>query len=245
VAVWGYFDERAERKGEVSMTEAQWVSSTSPRAMVEFLERVSKLSERKARLFAVACCRRAWHLFTGEHSRRAVTVAEWDIDGLTSKEAFAVAARGVAGVEQVGRLPPALIATDRAAWAALTGGRNVTTAGRTPLTAVSAVVDLLAFVSDKPEEEHRHQAALLRDIVANPFGPPPHLDPAWLRWQDATVLRMATAIYEESAFGRMPLLGDALMDAGCDDEAVLAHCRQQGAVHARGCWVIDLLTGRE
>jgi hypothetical protein len=95
------------------------------------------------------------------------------------------------------------------------------------------------------ETLYRTQHNLTRCIFGNPFVPPLHLDPAWLKWQDATVLRMATAIYEERAFDRMPVLADALLDAGCDEEAVLAHCRQQGSIHARGCWVLDLLLGRE
>jgi hypothetical protein len=54
---------------------------------------------------------------------------------------------------------------------------------------------------------------------------------------------MAQAIYEGWAFDRLPILADALEDAGCTDEALLGHCRQPGE-HFRGCWAIDLLTGR-
>jgi hypothetical protein len=92
--------------------------------------------------------------------------------------------------------------------------------------------------------ERAAHCCLVREIFGNPFAAPPHFDPAWLKWQDATVLRIATVIYEEGAFYRLPLLGDALMDAGCDEEAVLAHCREQEAAHVRGCWVIDLLLGK-
>ena len=63
------------------------------------------------------------------------------------------------------------------------------------------------------------------------------------RWRTADVLGIARGIYEDRAFSRMPVLGDALMDAGCDDPVVLGHCRG-GGVHARGCWLVDLLTGR-
>ena len=49
---------------------------------------------------------------------------------------------------------------------------------------------------------------------------------------------------EDREFGRLPVLADALEEAGCTTEAILSHCRQPGE-HVRGCWVVDLLTGRE
>ena len=75
------------------------------------------------------------------------------------------------------------------------------------------------------------------------FRPPPPIDAAWLQWNDGTVRRLAEAIYKERAFERMPLLAEALMDAGCDGEDLLDHCRRTGP-HARGCWVVDLLLGK-
>jgi hypothetical protein len=53
---------------------------------------------------------------------------------------------------------------------------------------------------------------------------------------------LAVGIYEERAFGRLPILHDALPDAGCNDEDILAHCRSEGP-HVRGCWVIDQILG--
>jgi hypothetical protein len=64
-----------------------------------------------------------------------------------------------------------------------------------------------------------------------------------LGWNDATIPKIARGIYEERAFDRLPVLHDALLDAGCDDEAILAHCRGAGP-HVRGCWVIDLILGK-
>ena len=57
-------------------------------------------------------------------------------------------------------------------------------------------------------------------------------------------MNIAEGIYEERAFGRMPILHDALLAAGCDDENILAHCRGEGP-HVRGCWVVDLLLGKD
>jgi len=69
------------------------------------------------------------------------------------------------------------------------------------------------------------------------------IDPLWLRLNDALVLRLAEVIYSDHAFDRLPILGDALEDAGCTDRAILDHCRS-GKEHYRGCWVVDLLLGR-
>jgi hypothetical protein len=85
---------------------------------------------------------------------------------------------------------------------------------------------------------------LLRDIT----GPLPfrdiRIDPAWLAWSDGVVGKLAASIYEGRAFEQMPILADALEEAGCDDAEILGHCRGPGP-HARGCWVIDSLSGRQ
>jgi hypothetical protein len=84
------------------------------------------------------------------------------------------------------------------------------------------------------------QIALLRDLFGNPFRPVA-LEPAWLT---SDVLALARGIYEEKAFDRMPILADALQDAGCDNDTVLAHCRGTAPTHVRGCWVLDLVLGK-
>jgi hypothetical protein len=89
------------------------------------------------------------------------------------------------------------------------------------------------------QEKRRKNAHLLHDIFGNPFRPVA-LDPAWLT---SDVLALARGIYDERAFDRMPILADALQDAGCDSADVLGHCRSAGP-HVRGCWVVDLLLGK-
>jgi len=66
------------------------------------------------------------------------------------------------------------------------------------------------------------------------------LDPAWLAWNDGTVRRVAAAIYGQRAFARLPVLADALEEAGCNNADMVTHCRGPGP-HVRGCWVLDLL----
>ena len=87
------------------------------------------------------------------------------------------------------------------------------------------------------------QFALLRDIFGNPFCPVT-VEPLWLAWNDSCVSRFAEGIYADRGFDRMPILADALEDAGCDDADMLAHCRS-GGEHVRGCWGVDLLLGKE
>jgi hypothetical protein len=88
----------------------------------------------------------------------------------------------------------------------------------------------------KVQEQH----ILIRCIFGNPFRPVAFDS----RWRTEDVLGLARGIYEDRAFDRLPLLADALMDAGCDDQQVLGHCRSEGP-HARGCWVVDLALGKE
>jgi hypothetical protein len=86
--------------------------------------------------------------------------------------------------------------------------------------------------------ERAAQAALIRCLVGNPFRPSA-VDPRWLT---SDVTDLARGIYAERAFDRLPILADALQDAGCGDEEVLSHCRGD-TPHARGCWVVDSVLG--
>lgn len=82
--------------------------------------------------------------------------------------------------------------------------------------------------------------ALLEDSL-HLSGTIPALDPSWLT---SDVRDLARTIYNECTFEDLPILSDALLDAGCENEEMIAHCRSAGP-HLRGCWVIDLLLGYE
>jgi hypothetical protein len=86
------------------------------------------------------------------------------------------------------------------------------------------------------------QMGLLRDIVGNPFLSVA-VSPSWMLWNDGTIPKLAHGIYDDRAFDHLPILADALEDAGCDDADILAHCRGPGP-HVRGCWVVDLILGK-
>ncbi|WP_239465688.1 hypothetical protein [Gemmata sp. SH-PL17] len=90
------------------------------------------------------------------------------------------------------------------------------------------------------QAERSNQTALLRDIFGNPFRPVAFS----LDWRTSTATTLASQMYESRDFSAMPILADALQDAGCDSADVLNHCRRPGA-HVRGCWVVDLVLGKE
>lgn len=225
------------------MTEAEWNACADPAPMLEFLR--GKVSDRKLRLFAVACSRRIQHLLDDEPSRLAVDVAERFADGRAGEDerhraaADAYRARNrnwdddamAAAYYAVGLNSPAN--SPDAEW-----GMVVEAAGCV-LSALSQHSP--AGATDEARgAEREYQSMLLRDIFGNPFRPPT-ADPAWLT---ATVVTLAQAIYEERAFDRLPILADALEDAGCANQDVLDHCRQPGE-HVRGCWALDLIMGKE
>ena len=81
---------------------------------------------------------------------------------------------------------------------------------------------------------------LLRCLFGNPFRPVT-FSPAW---RTATAVSLARRMSEARDFSAMPILADALQDAGCDSDEVLTHCRGPGP-HVRGCWIVDLVLGKE
>src|SRR5262249_34610383 len=91
--------------------------------------------------------------------------------------------------------------------------------------------------------ESRRQVSLVHEVFGNPFRLP-RVDPYPLAWDGGLVRQLAEGIYEDRAFDRMPVLGDALEDAGCTSDSILSHCRNH-AEHVRGCWVLDLILGLE
>jgi hypothetical protein len=89
--------------------------------------------------------------------------------------------------------------------------------------------------------ERQAQAALVREL----FGPAGAvtIPSSVLAWDDGTVRRIAQALHEEQRVGDLPILADALEEAGCTDGAILAHCRGPGP-HVRDCWVVDLILAK-
>jgi hypothetical protein len=102
---------------------------------------------------------------------------------------------------------------------------------------------MLGWLQDHLDEESPRQAELVRCILGNPFHPVT-IDRAWLAANDDAASRIAQTIHDDCSFQQLPILADALEDAGCNDEGLLAHGRTPG-LHARGCWVVDGVLGKE
>ena len=219
------------------MTEAEWNHYPFPEPMLQFLG--SKVTERKLRLFAAACCRRVWHLLTDERSRLAVEVAERYGDGLASRSERKTAAEAAHAARGTGSAAiAASFAIQKAARDLTANIMNI--AGDTATLAVYAVENANGTVR---EVEYAAQAALVRDLFGNPFGPDSTIGPAVLDWNHGMVRRIALSIYDNREFDRLSLLHSALARAGCDNDELLAHLRSEGP-HVRGCWALDLVLGR-
>ena len=231
----------------------QWRGSREPLAMLGFpWPRLS--SDRKFWLFTVACWREVWDSIepaTREAVERLERFADAPQETWTQEAWDAI---------RDDLTPPAEWQTEAAQsapWDARRARREVVALlGHYVLSAAerSILFDVYYGFLDEaraagPEVESawRQQegvaADLLRDVVGDPFLPPPALAPKWLEWGDRIAHRIALAIHDEGDFGRLPVLGDALEEAGCCDGVVLGHCRGGGR-HARGCWVVDLVRGR-
>lgn len=204
------------------MTESEWRTSIDPEAMLSHV--LPWASERKLRLFACACCRHIWGLLRAERARHAVETSERYADGAASLKQLKAASGDTTGISA---------AELAAGWCAKLG--------RTKPPRLAA--QWAARATGNVRQESAAQADLLRDVFGDCFVLVV-VPPSWLAWHDGTVRRIAAAIYEDRTFEQLPILADALEDAGCDNADILNHCREPG-VHVRGCWVVDLLLGKQ
>lgn len=201
------------------MNEQEWSNCTDPVAMLMVeVPDVYDLNGRKQLLFGCACGRRIWeHL--PEAYRHWVEVGEQVADGLAGKEMW-----------------------DRAEDEADESGIVVSFGTRLKSDmAFYLRYSEFAFIAYRllGQAELVAQSNLIREIHGNPFHPVALNS----RWLTQAVTTLATAIYDAQAFDRLPVLADALEEAGCDNDDILNHCRSSGP-HVRGCWVVDLLLGK-
>ncbi len=236
-------------------TEPDWLNAVLVAPMLYALRDTGRGSPRKLRLFAVACCRRAWHLLRDERSRKAVEVGERYADGQAGAEDRDRADRGALAaldeictatgkdVRVVLRKAPFVFprnASPAVRWACAAAWTVAEDAERAAWTA-EGVANLT---------ELRANCELLRCIVHNPFRPVPSVAPSVLKRDGGLARKLAQAAYDERPLpggaldnGRLAVLADALEEAGCTDEKILSHLRAAGP-HVRGCWPLDLLLGK-
>jgi hypothetical protein len=238
------------------MDEQEWLACSDPGRLVN--SPVSQKIDRKLRLFACACCRQVWDALAG--GQEVVLVAERFADGLALLEEL----------EEAGLPPSHPIPADT--FGHLANGLNYLT-DPDAINAAYGTADSLATWAELREQQRtrgqhqaghgpeevraageragqavrRGQCVLLRDILGNPFHPV-EVDPAWLT---PAAQALAHAAYEERELpqgtldpARLAVLADALEEVGCRDQQVLQHLRGPGP-HVRGCFVVDLLLGKQ
>jgi hypothetical protein len=219
------------------MSEADWLN----RADLYFALNVvgAGMSPRKLRLLACGCCRLVWPLVRDPRARAALEVAERYADG----------ARGSAVMEAVRRFPRPGAPGVAAAWAAEAVTCLLSQVFVDPVPNLHEIAEHAARADRDAagaadwSAARRRQVACLCDLQGRRFHAAP-IDEAWRLWRGGLVPAMAKAIYDDYRFGDLPILADALEEAGCADAAILDHCRS-GREHVRGCWVIDLLLDKE
>jgi hypothetical protein len=213
------------------MNAKAWFACENPLLMLQLNEIKPLL--RKRRLFAVACCRRITSALT-DAARKALDAAEMFADGAINRWKLYAARRAIGYPSDQWRSFAAAAA--RAASAYIGPGHG-DTVGAAAAFAANVRAKKLGRRDKQQKLECAAQAALIRDIFGNPFHPVAFS----ASWRTETVVALARSMYEARDFGAMPILADALQDAGCDNEDVLNHCRDTNQVHVRGCWVVDLV----
>jgi hypothetical protein len=233
-------DDRQPSEDIAQLTEAQWKEAGDPRVLLDFLR--DKISNRKLNLFAVACCRRAWTLLA-RPCQAAIEATERFVDGHLSEEQQGASVQAAIDV-QVGFMIHEMDLTEEGATRPSTN--EDTTQLNRPSAAASAVTygmssspligthtpdapdqdrGMMAMVSHitgaitgraSDPAEFALQCNLLRDIVGNPFCPVA-LAPSW---QTGTVTALVEGIYADRAFDRLPVLDDALEEAGCSSQGL-------------------------
>jgi hypothetical protein len=226
------------------MTEAEWSVCDDPTAML--LAHRGQMSERKLRLFAVACCQRAGNLLQSRNFHNAIEVSERFADGLASDDTLRKARSQVR--ESAERTFRRVRASpwSRAVQSIFARSMVVSVCSRNIDEVLQAVGDVCVTANSsesyetKRKLEKQHQTALLREIVRYPLSPVTFSP----EWRTDTAVSLARQMYDARDFSAMPILADALQDAGCDSDDILNHCRGPGP-HVRGCWVCDLVLDKE
>jgi hypothetical protein len=220
------------------MTEAEWLTCGS-RVHMRRMLRQWRSSPLHWLHFNLGCVRRVRELIDDERCFQLLRVLEncttaSQVRAMQSSVPCAEARAAYAAIQDLWRrrsdpLRQARIAAARALltaqWQTLATSEMVTVA-----------VNRWRFAGD---EERRAHCSLLRDVFGNPFRPV-SFNPAW---RTDTAVAIARQMYDAREFGAMPILADALQDAGCEDEVILGHCRDANQPHVRGCWVCDLVLG--
>jgi hypothetical protein len=200
-------------------------------------------ADRQFRLAMCAAIRRVWATLEDPRSREAVEVVERFAEGQATRRELRRASRlaFAAYEESSEQVVPSTAANAAYCVTYESPAYRGVDVARAVFTDVKAVCHRARRLFDAAAEEAAG-CRLLRCVFGDPFRRPA-VDPAWLRWGGGVVGRLAQHVYAEQRYDELPVLADALEEAGCADAELLQHCRDPLG-HARGCWVLDLLTGR-
>lgn len=239
------------------MTEAEWQASDKPLEIIRWLLDGRFVSWRKCRLFAYACCDCIADLCHQEGCHESLQAVELYAEGRAGIDQVnhAHEAASLAAEQVCSRLPypdymtlAGHYATYAAYWATrYCDDQALSVAWWVPRAIARKTIgsprnltpEQLAILQRVEGDEEARLAKLFRDVFGNPFRTV-EINPAWLT---STVTQLAETIYADRSFDCLPILADALEEAGCTDADILNHCRQPGE-HVRGCWVVDLLLGK-
>jgi hypothetical protein len=215
----------------MAMTEEEWLTCSKPEPMLAVMR--ERVGNRKQRLCACAWVRRT-AIYCQQNPPRAAVHADWITKSgppvlLEAGDRFAdgeISANELRAARTVSGGPWNLF-------------REATRVSGFSLDAVLRTV--MAFRREFGGPTDRDLCSVMRDIcnLQSSFA-----NADWLVWNATTIPKIAKAIYMERRFADMPILADALEEAGCDNADILNHCRS-GGEHVRGCWVLDLLLAKE
>ena len=206
------------------MDERGWFTATKPQSL--FLAASGKTSERKVSLCLCGCIRQFWDALPESSFQLAVEFCERVADHeLPHTE-----------LGKVHELFRSLPYQEIQSWRAYNAVYRLVDPNRYPWRVMHEV---LQVVRDPPGRQRL--CCVIRDVFGTPFRPLVTFSPDW---RTDTAVSLARTMYESREFGAMPILADALQDAGCDNTDILDHCRDAKQVHVRGCWVVDLVLGK-
>lgn len=208
----------------MTITEEEWNRTRRIRSLLS----ASRLHtpSRQRWLFIAACCRLVEQWFYDQRCRTALEWIESLAEGRAIPEDYRKYHRGALRAAEAFRVPPSFVMVEATREQASLWG----------------IVDAVSICFGDPGSPERKQvrqaiAACILDISGNPFREI-RFDPTW---RTSTTTAIALQMYESRDFAAMPILADALQDAGCEDEAILEHCRKRKRIHTRGCWVVEQL----
>ena len=225
------------------MSEMDWLGPIDLEAYARFVKKIG--TPRKIRLIVASCLRTS----AAYSSRGALLLAaetmEHYADGLIPAERLTSLQSVIRSLLR--KWTSMLQSGEQVDGINLERERELHTAAADSLTPNHDDVALSWMLEDSLPRLQRYSMPVktICDVFREPFGPTGESrEVLHQQWLTADVLGLARGIYQERAFDRLPILADALMDAGCDNEQILGHCRGPGP-HVRGCWVVDLVLGKE